>query len=154
MLIEQFTFQSGDIQIQYKKKRDRVIETFTFQSGDIQMIYMEHLLHLFSMYLHSNLVIFKCKKTNHDEYDSAEFTFQSGDIQICIGNVFYEYTIEFTFQSGDIQIKSKMYLFKSMLENLHSNLVIFKLNSDITIYNKVYDDLHSNLVIFKLSFVL
>ena len=104
MLIEQFTFQSGDIQIQYKKKRDRVIETFTFQSGDIQMIYMEHLLHLFSMYLHSNLVIFKCKKTNHDEYDSAEFTFQSGDIQISHSLHALPIFGLFTFQSGDIQI--------------------------------------------------
>ena len=54
-----FTFQSGDIQIEFKKGEFKLISLFTFQSGDIQMEYNQLL-----------------------DYGSNVFTFQSGDIQI------------------------------------------------------------------------
>ena len=59
------------------------------------------------------------------------FTFQSGDIQIIFELQAYLGNEKFTFQSGDIQIiyfsQIKIYL----QLNLHSNLVIFKLNIDM-----------------------
>ena len=62
-----------------------------------------------------------------------KFTFQSGDIQIKRENKHYTILATFTFQSGDIQIKQKLLSRIESLENLHSNLVIFKFSGKIWI---------------------
>ena len=55
-----FTFQSGDIQMQFQMQEKEQIERFTFQSGDIQI---------------NDSSLFNVKVEH-------SFTFQSGDIQI------------------------------------------------------------------------
>ena len=135
---------------------------------------------------YSNYPLF-CK--SHQE---MQFTFQSGDIQIrnprkqllwtayiyipiwwysnLITHLITSVFFLFTFQSGDIQINLYVTGLTVALVDLHSNLVIFKLewigrqikmtitftfqSGDIQMgrrkkYTSLLPNLHSNLVIFK-----
>ena len=76
------------------------------------------------------------------------FTFQSGDIQISNPSDVSFWISLFTFQSGDIQIESTFDPVSFTIENLHSNLVIFKCDGKHWNVQEIFN-LHSNLVIFK-----
>ena len=144
---------------------------FTFQSGDIQIHTNFVILLVREKYLHSNLVIFKFLLIPIFILTDNRFTFQSGDIQISLASPpFITFSI-FTFQSGDIQINFAHEILRLQLQDLHSNLVIFKsdklLSYSIELYEFTFQsgdiqilliiviiiyiniDLHSNLVIFK-----
>ena len=96
---------------------------FTFQSGSIQ-ICIPYEYYIIINSLHSNLVLFKCKKKVIDFGVAVLYIpiwFYSNDGNMAVGQVF----INFTFQSGSIQISafSNQYLSGG---TLHSNLVLFK----------------------------
>ena len=121
-----FTFQSGDIQIEDGRILSLYHSLFTFQSGDIQIYRMldnfssSYLLYIpiwwysnkkiqqlqkwRKMSLHSNLVIFKFSSLWIWISAISNFTFQSGDIQITFLSCPSNSSCIFTFQSGDIQI--------------------------------------------------
>ena len=80
-MTEEFTFQSGDIQIQ--ELLDRNVYDFIY----------------IPIWWYSNV-----SKQNSQAVHPQVFTFQSGDIQINIINFNWCFWIAFTFQSGDIQI--------------------------------------------------
>ena len=122
-----FTFQSGDIRIEYVDVAVWFFEKgFTFQSGDIRISYLQFSRKTEKANLHSNLVIFESKSWDiliptisdlHSNLVIFEFflalaatnfiivfTFQSGDIRILCQLNSYAAIRKFTFQSGDIRI--------------------------------------------------
>ena len=61
-------------------------------------------------------------------WELHDFTFQSGYIQMMIYHPQYNQLLLFTFQSGYIQILIALAIATAVM-SLHSNLVIFKLNT-------------------------
>ena len=103
LTLENFTFQSGYIQIKGEMQTGQIYINFTFQSGYIQIITtLGKVVDIMS--LHSNLVIFKLELKKY--------------------SISFKYI--FTFQSGYIQIL-QIYQLQLFHLPLHSNLVIFKL---------------------------
>ena len=82
--------------------------------------------------LHSNLVLFKFV-SSYKLKPKQIFTFQSGSIQIYLIENIQLKDVTFTFQSGSIQMK--VVGLEPILEEvtLHSNLVLFKLESLIDV---------------------
>ena len=109
-----------------------LLQLFTFQSGDIQIELILVLNRIRLQNLHSNLVIFKCYNVTNNPKVQILFTFQSGDIQIGeLTEKANSNLLRFTFQSGDIQIHHTKRILSSTTLHLHSNLVIFKLQASI-----------------------
>ena len=102
-----FTFQSGSIQICKKKVVDFMLASFTFQSGSIQMHFAKIPKNL-KYTLHSNLVLFKYYHSTSVKQVFEFFTFQSGSIQIEMMIADIITPSVFTFQSGSIQMAKQV----------------------------------------------
>ena len=151
-----------------QKQTIQMLPGFTFQYGSIQMGNPHHPTHDVG-FLHSNMVLFKCKDGVIVKLEIPRFTFQYGSIQMAMIHIgmqdkeyiyipiwFYSNTLsveveiellEFTFQYGSIQMN------KRPNHRLHRGKFTFQYGSiQIERYSVLRAEeynLHSNMVLFK-----